>query len=81
MSSPGTHEKLIYIGIPVFLACNQILFVFSVYQILWMNMEVLVIPRKRWFRPDMTARLLTGAFNHNTNKQINRVRLQSRAVA
>ena len=30
--------------------------------------KVLVIPRKRWFRPDMTARLLTGAFNHNTNK-------------
>ena len=30
--------------------------------------KVLVIPRKRWFRPDMTARLLTEAFNHNTNK-------------
>ena len=26
-------------------------------------------PRKRWFCPDMTGKLLTGTFNLNTNKQ------------
>ena len=28
----------------------------------------LVIPRKRWLRPDMTEKLLTGTLNLNTNK-------------
>ena len=32
--------------------------------------KVLVIPRKRWLRPDMTEKLLTGTLNINTNKQI-----------
>ena len=31
--------------------------------------KVLVIHRKRWFRPDMTEKLLTGTLNLNTNKQ------------
>ena len=30
----------------------------------------MVIHKKRWFRPDMTARLLTEAFNHNTIKTL-----------
>ena len=35
--------------------------------------KVLVIPRKRWLRPDMTEKLLTGALslNPNKNKQTN----------
>ena len=32
------------------------------------SLKVLVIPRKRWLRPDMTENLLTGTFNLNTNK-------------
>ena len=32
-------------------------------------MKVLLIPRKRWLRPDMTEKLLTGPLNINTNKQ------------
>ena len=32
--------------------------------------KVLVIPKKRWLRPDITEKLLTGTFNLNTNKQI-----------
>ena len=32
--------------------------------------KVLVIPRKRWLRPDMTEKLLTGTLSLNTNKQI-----------
>ena len=31
--------------------------------------KVLVIPRKRWFRPDMTEKLLTGTLNLNTQKK------------
>ena len=31
--------------------------------------KVLVIPRKRWLRPDMTEKLLTGTLSINTNKQ------------
>ena len=31
--------------------------------------KVLVIPRKRWLRPDMTEKLLTGTLSLNTNKQ------------
>ena len=31
--------------------------------------KVLVIPRKRWLRPDMTEKLLTGTLNLNTNEQ------------
>ena len=32
--------------------------------------KVLVIPRKRWFRPDMTEKLLTGMLSLNTNKHV-----------
>ena len=32
---------------------------------------VLVKPRKRWLRPDMTEKLLTGTLSLNTNKQTN----------
>ena len=31
--------------------------------------KVLVIPRKRWVRPDITEIFLTGTLNLNTNKQ------------
>ena len=31
---------------------------------------VLVIPRKRWLRPDMTEKLYTGALNKNETKQL-----------
>ena len=31
--------------------------------------KVLVIPRKQWFHPDMTEKLLTGTLSLNTNKQ------------
>ena len=34
--------------------------------------KVLVMPRKRWLRPDMTEKLLTGNLNLNTNKQTNK---------
>ena len=34
---------------------------------------VLVKPRKRWLRPDMTEKLLTGTLSLNTNKQTNYV--------
>ena len=34
------------------------------------SLKVLVIPRKRWLRPDMTEIFLTGTLNLNTNKQI-----------
>ena len=30
--------------------------------------KVLVIPRKRWFRPEMTEKLLTWTVNINTTK-------------
>ena len=30
--------------------------------------KVLVIPRKRWLRPDMTGKLLTGTLSISTNK-------------
>ena len=33
--------------------------------------KVLVIPRKRWLRPDMTGKLLIGTLSINTNKQKN----------
>ena len=33
--------------------------------------KVMVIPRKRWLRPDMTEKLLTGTLSINTNKQTN----------
>ena len=29
--------------------------------------KVLVIPRKRWIRPNMTEKLLTGTLSHNTH--------------
>ena len=32
---------------------------------------VLVTPRKRWLRPDMTEKLLTGTKSLNPNKQTN----------
>ena len=31
--------------------------------------KVMVIPRKRWLRPDVTEKLLTGTLNLNTIKQ------------
>ena len=31
--------------------------------------KVLVIPKKRWLRPDMKEKLLTGTLSRNTNKQ------------
>ena len=31
--------------------------------------KVLVIPRKRWLRPDITEKLLTGMLSINKNKQ------------
>ena len=34
--------------------------------------KVLVIPRKRWHRPDMTEKLLTETLNFSTNKQTNK---------
>ena len=34
--------------------------------------KVLVILRKRWLRPDMIEKLLTGTLNLNTNKQTKR---------
>ena len=34
--------------------------------------KILVIPRKRWHRPDMTEKLLTGTLNFSTNKQTNK---------
>ena len=33
------------------------------------KIQVLVMPRKRWLRPDMTEKLLTGAQRLNPNKQ------------
>ena len=33
------------------------------------SLKVLVIPRKRWLRPDITEKLLTGTLSLNTNKQ------------
>ena len=32
------------------------------------SLKVLVIPRKRWLRPDRTEKLLTGTLHLNTNK-------------
>ena len=32
--------------------------------------KVLVIPRKRWLRPDMTEKLLTGTLNLRANKTV-----------
>ena len=37
---------------------------------------VLVKPRKRWLRPDMTEKLLTGTLNLNTNKQTNYIKIK-----
>ena len=34
--------------------------------------KVLVIPGERWFRPNMTEKLLTGTLSINTNKQTKR---------
>ena len=34
------------------------------------HLKVLVIPRKRWPRPDMTKIMLTGTLSINTNKRI-----------
>ena len=33
--------------------------------------KVLVVPRKRWLRPNITEKLLTGTLSRNTNKQTN----------
>ena len=35
-------------------------------------LKVLEIPRKRWLRPNMTEKLLTGTLSLNTNKQNNK---------
>ena len=37
--------------------------------------KVLVIPRKRWLRPDMTEKLLTGTLSINTNKETRHIRV------
>ena len=37
------------------------------------SLMFLVKPRKRWLRPDMTEKLLTGTLSLNTNKQSNKV--------
>ena len=37
--------------------------------------KLLVIPRKRWLRPDMTEKLLTGTLSLNTNKQLSSVKV------
>ena len=34
--------------------------------------KVLVIPRKRWLRPNLTEKLLTGMFSINTKKLLGR---------
>ena len=39
------------------------------------SLKALVIPRKRWLRPDMTEKLLTGTLSLNTNKQTADLRL------
>ena len=39
--------------------------------------KVLVIPRKRWLRPDMSEKLLTGKLNLNTNTQASSVAVYS----
>ena len=36
------------------------------------SLEYWSMPRKRWLRLDMTAKLLTGALNLNTNKRTNK---------
>ena len=36
-----------------------------------LHKKVLVIPRRRWLRPDMTEKLLTEALSLNPNKQTN----------
>ena len=43
--------------------------------------KVLVIPRKPWFRPDMTEKLLTGTLNLNTNKQTKKQNMHFSDVA
>ena len=35
-----------------------------------------LLPRKRWLRPDMTEKLLTGMLSLNTNKQTNTFELE-----
>ena len=39
--------------------------------------KVLVIPRNRWLRLNMTEKLFTGALNHNQNKTKNKVSCKS----
>ena len=38
--------------------------------------KVLVIPKKRWLRPDMTEKLLTGTLNHKTNESLHTVTVE-----
>ena len=35
--------------------------------------KVLVIPRKRWLRPDLTEKLFTGMFKNETKRNMNTV--------
>ena len=34
------------------------------------SQKVMVVPRKRWFRPDMTEKLLSGPYSKNETKRI-----------
>ena len=38
-------------------------------QDIFTSLKVLAIPRKRWLRPDMTGKMLTGALSLNQAKQ------------
>ena len=42
--------------------------------------KVLVIPRNRWLRLNMTEKLFTGTLNHNQNKTKNKFILQSKFI-
>ena len=44
------------------------------------SLKVLVKPRKRWLRPDMTEKLLTWTLNINTNKKLSDVCLSERGI-
>ena len=36
--------------------------------------KVLVVPRKRWLRPNITEKILTGTLSHNTNNKTQRTK-------
>ena len=50
---------------------------FDAEKILFYKMaKVLVIPRSRWLRLNMTEKLFTGTLNYNQNKNKNRTKWQ-----